>query len=109
MRVVDVAQLIDDSRFSAYQQRLVAAAALLIVLDGADNQLLANAIPSMMREWNLPRSAFATASAAAPFGMIFGGLLGGILGDRVGRSYQRRSCGYPCRCLPAGRFRALEQ
>ncbi len=86
MRVVDVAQLIDDSRFSAYQQRLVAAAALLIVLDGADNQLLANAIPSMMREWNLPRTAFATASAAAPFGMIFGGLLGGMLGDRIGRS-----------------------
>ena len=84
--MVDVARLIDESRFSPYQQRLVAAAALLIVLDGADNQLLANAIPAMMREWELPRSAFATASAAAPFGMIVGGVLGGILGDRIGRS-----------------------
>ena len=84
--MLDVAKLIDEGRFSAYQQRLVGAAALLIVLDGADNQLLANAIPAMMREWALPRSAFATASAAAPFGMILGGLLGGILGDRIGRS-----------------------
>jgi AAHS family 4-hydroxybenzoate transporter-like MFS transporter len=83
---VDVARLIDESRFSSYQRRLVAAAALLIVLDGADNQLLSNAIPAMMREWDLPRPAFATASAAAPFGMILGGMLGGILGDRIGRS-----------------------
>lgn len=83
---IDVARLIDDGPFGPYQRRLVAAAALLVVLDGADNQLLANAIPSMMREWNLPRSAFATASAAAPLGMIAGGVLGGMLGDRLGRS-----------------------
>jgi AAHS family 4-hydroxybenzoate transporter-like MFS transporter len=83
---VDVARLIDEGRFSPFQQRLVAAASLFIVLDGADNQLLSNAIPAMMREWDLPRTAFATASAAAPFGMILGGLAGGILGDRIGRS-----------------------
>ena len=83
---IDVTRLIDDSRFSPFQKQLVTAAALLIILDGADNQLLANAIPAMMREWNLPRPAFATASAAAPLGMILGGMLGGILGDRIGRS-----------------------
>ena len=83
---VDVARLIDEGRFSPYQQRLVAAAAMLIVLDGADNQLLSNAIPAMMREWDLPRPAFATASAAAPFGMIVGGIVGGVVGDRIGRS-----------------------
>jgi AAHS family 4-hydroxybenzoate transporter-like MFS transporter len=82
----DVGRLIDEAGFSAYQRLVVAAAALLIVLDGADNQLLANAIPAMMREWDLPRTAFATASAAAPFGMIVGGILGGIVGDRIGRS-----------------------
>ena len=83
---VDVAALIDEGRFSGYQRLLVAATALMIVLDGADNQLLSNAVPAMMREWNLPRAAFANASAAAPVGMIIGGLLGGILGDRIGRS-----------------------
>ena len=82
----DVGRLIDEAGFSAYQRLVVAATALLIVLDGADNQLLANAIPAMMREWDLPRTAFATASAAAPFGMIVGGILGGIVGDRIGRS-----------------------
>ena len=86
MKTVNVAALIDAGPFTAYQRRLVAAAALLIVLDGADNQLLSNAVPAMMREWDLPRAAFATASAAAPFGMIIGGLLGGIAGDRIGRA-----------------------
>ena len=86
MTTVDVAALIDEGRFSGYQKLLVAATALMIVLDGADNQLLSNAVPAMMREWNLPRAAFANASAAAPFGMIIGGLRGGILGDRIGRA-----------------------
>ena len=63
----------------------ITATASMIVLDGMDGQVLANAIPAMTREWNLPRAAFATASAAAPFGMIFGGVLGGMLGDRAGR------------------------
>ena len=57
----------------------------MIVLDGMDGQVLANAIPAMMREWNLPRAAFANASAAAPFGMMLGGIAGGMLGDRAGR------------------------
>jgi len=86
MKTVNVGALIDTGAFSAYQRWLVGAAALLIILDGADNQLLSNAVPAMMREWNLPRQAFATASAAAPFGMIVGGLLGGMAGDRIGRT-----------------------
>ena len=76
----------DDNRFTTYQKLIVLATASMVVLDGADNQLLANAIPAMMREWDLPRAAFANASAAAPFGMILGGLAGGILGDRIGRT-----------------------
>jgi MFS transporter, AAHS family, 4-hydroxybenzoate transporter len=81
----DVAAVIDEGRFSRYQQLIVGATALMIVLDGLDNQLLPNAIPSMMREWDLPRAAFANASAAAPFGMMLGGVLGGLAGDRIGR------------------------
>lgn len=57
----------------------------MIVLDGMDGQLLANAIPTLMLEWDRPRAAFADASAAAPFGMMLGGVAGGMLGDRLGR------------------------
>src|SRR5262245_47710579 len=85
MRTIDAAAILDEGRFSAYQRLLVAGTALTVVLDGVDNQLLPNAVPSMMRDWQLPRAAFATASAAGPLGMMIGGLVGGMLGDRIGR------------------------
>jgi len=34
-------------------------AALTIVFDGIDNQLLGIVIPTVMREWSVPRGAFA--------------------------------------------------
>src|SRR5512132_4207244 len=82
---VDVAAVLDEGRWSRYQKLLVASAALTIIFDGLDNQLLGAAIPALMREWALPRSAFASVLAAALFGMVFGGFVGGYLGDRVGR------------------------
>ena len=85
MKTVNVGQLIDEGPWSGYQKLLILGAALTIILDGIDNQLLGNAIPTLMREWSLPRAAFATALATGPFGMMVGGILGGILGDRVGR------------------------
>ncbi len=85
MKTLNVAAAIDDGAFTNYQKLVIAATASLIVLDGMDGQVLANALPSLTQEWNLPRAAFATASAAAPFGMMLGGVLGGLLSDRIGR------------------------
>ena len=65
---IDVGALLDEGRWSGYQKLLVASAALTIIFDGLDNQLLGAAIPAMMREWALPRAAFASVLAAALFG-----------------------------------------
>lgn len=82
---VDVGAVLDEGRWSLYQKLLVASTALTIIFDGLDNQLLGAAIPAMMREWALPRAAFASVLAAALLGMVFGGFIGGYLGDRIGR------------------------
>ena len=82
---VDVGTLLDDGRWSAYQKLLVVGIALTIIFDGLDNQLIGAAVPAMMREWALPRPAFALVLAAALFGMVIGGFIGGYLGDRFGR------------------------
>jgi AAHS family 4-hydroxybenzoate transporter-like MFS transporter len=58
---------------------------LAIVFDGIDNQLLGVVIPTMMREWNLARSAFAPVVSLGLAGMMAGGALAGIAGDRFGR------------------------
>jgi AAHS family 4-hydroxybenzoate transporter-like MFS transporter len=82
---VDIGTLLDEGRWSPYLKFLVFLAALAIIFDGIDNQLLAVSIPSMMKEWNLPRSAFANVLATGMIGMMIGGALAGFVGDRLGR------------------------
>jgi AAHS family 4-hydroxybenzoate transporter-like MFS transporter len=85
MNTVDVASVLDEGHWSGYQKLLVAGTALAIILDGMDNQLLGNVIPTLMREWSLPRGDFTAVLALGPLGMMVGGAAGGILGDRLGR------------------------
>src|SRR4051812_21088339 len=82
---VDVGRLLDEGGWSRYQKLVVLLTAVTIIFDGVDNQLLGLAIPSMMREWSLPRAAFANVAAISFVGMIIGSTLGGIIGDRFGR------------------------
>jgi MFS transporter, AAHS family, 4-hydroxybenzoate transporter len=83
--VVDAGQLIDAGRGTGYQRWLVALTALTIAFDGIDNQLMGVAIPTVMREWNVPRSAFAPVISLGYLGMMAGGAIAGLVGDRLGR------------------------
>lgn len=85
MQHVDVGKLIDEGKWGAYQKLLIALTALAIVFDGIDNQLLGVAIPSIMREWSVPRAAFAPVISVGYFGMMIGGAVAGLAGDRIGR------------------------
>ena len=83
--LLDAGRLLDEGPWSTYQKLLLLATALTIILDGLDNQLLPNALPALIREWNQPRAAFTNVLAIGPFGMMIGGLFGGLIGDRFGR------------------------
>jgi AAHS family 4-hydroxybenzoate transporter-like MFS transporter len=84
-RVVDIGHLLDEGRWTQPQKLFVLLTALAIVFDGVDNQLLGAALPALMREWTLPRGAFASVLAAGMIGMMIGGAIAGVIGDRVGR------------------------
>jgi AAHS family 4-hydroxybenzoate transporter-like MFS transporter len=60
MKTIDVGYVLDEGRWTTYQKLLILGTALTIILDGVDNQLLGNAVPSLMKEWSLPRGAFST-------------------------------------------------
>ena len=82
---VDIGRLLDDGRWGGYQRWLVFLTALTVVFDGIDNQLLGVVIPTLMREWGVPRGAFAPIVSLGYLGMMTGGVLGGLAGDRFGR------------------------
>src|SRR5688572_18687057 len=85
MKTIDVGEAIDEGRCTGYQKLLIFGTALTIILDGVDNQLLPNAVPTLIKEWGRPRADFISALELGPFGMMIGGLIGGVLGDRLGR------------------------
>ncbi len=84
-QTIDVGQAIDGSSAGPYQIFLVGLAAVTIVFDGIDNQLLGVSIPSIMRDWSVTRGAFAPVVALGFVGMMIGGLGAGTAGDRAGR------------------------
>lgn len=84
-RRYDIGQVLDDGPWASLQKWVVCLAALAIVLDGFDGQLIGFAIPVLIREWGLTRGDFAPIVAAGLFGMAAGSVLGGMIGDRYGR------------------------
>jgi AAHS family 4-hydroxybenzoate transporter-like MFS transporter len=82
---IDVGRLLDEGRWTGYQRWLVFLTALTIVFDGIDNQMIGISVPTLMREWGVPRGAFALVISAGYFGMMVGGAVAGLAGDRLGR------------------------
>jgi MFS transporter, AAHS family, 4-hydroxybenzoate transporter len=83
--VINVGSLLDSGRWGAYQKLLTLLAALAIIFDGFDLQILGFAMPSIMREWHLARAAFAPVAALGLVGMGLGSPFAGYCGDRLGR------------------------
>jgi len=82
---VDVGALLDHSPWTAQQKRWTILAALAIIFDGFDIQILGFAIPSLIREWHVARAAFGPVLALGLAGMAVGSPLAGYVGDRFGR------------------------
>lgn len=81
----DIGTLLDEGPFTRMQKVVVLLAALSIVLDGFDGQLIGFAIPMMIAEWGISREAFAPAVAAGLIGMGIGSACAGLFADRFGR------------------------
>jgi len=82
---VNINDLLDGGRWSPYQKLILALMALAYLTDGVANQSLGLAIPALMRDWGLPREAFASIAAIGLLGLTIGAVVGGMLGDRFGR------------------------
>jgi len=81
----DVSRAIDDGVITNVQKMAYLLAALAIVMDGFDGQMIGYAIPAIIKEWGIARSAFSFAVATGLMGMAIGSLSAGVLSDRFGR------------------------
>jgi AAHS family 4-hydroxybenzoate transporter-like MFS transporter len=82
----DVAQLIDNERFRAFNWKLLLVTLLLMMSDGFDVSALAYSAPALMKAWAI--SSIATLGpvlSASIVGILFGAPIFGYLGDRLGR------------------------
>ncbi|WP_027818663.1 MFS transporter [Paraburkholderia bannensis] len=84
---VDIGQALDDGPFTLLQKCVVVLAALSIVVDGFDSQLIGFAIPMLIKEWGITRNAFAPVVAAGLIGMGIGSACAGLFADRFGRRW----------------------
>ena len=82
---IDAGHLLDYSEWTLLHKLVLVLAALAIVFDGFDNQVLSVSIPALVKEWQVPRAAFAPILAAGLFAMSLGTVAAGFLGDRLGR------------------------
>lgn len=82
---VDIGGVLDHGPFTSMQKMVVMLAAFAIVMDGFDGQLIGFAIPMLIQEWGISRTAFAPAVAAGLVGMAIGSMCAGVIADRIGR------------------------
>jgi len=82
---VDIGHVLDKGPFTRAQMLIVFLAALSIVMDGFDGQLIGFAIPVLIKQWGITRGAFAPAVAAGLVGMGIGSACAGLFADRFGR------------------------
>jgi AAHS family 4-hydroxybenzoate transporter-like MFS transporter len=84
---VDIGRTLDEGPYATLQKIAVVLAALSIVVDGFDSQLIGFAIPVLIKEWGITRNAFAPVVAAGLIGMGIGSAFAGLFADRFGRRW----------------------
>ncbi len=82
---IDVVDRIDRAPWSGFQKSVLLLAALAVILDGLDNQLLGFAIPALIADWGVTPADFAPVVALSLVAMSIGTALAGFFGDSYGR------------------------
>lgn len=83
--LVEISDIIDQSKWSLFQIRVFCLVGLAIILDGFDSQVLGFALPALLAEWQIEKSAVAPVLSISLIGMTCGAALAGTIGDRFGR------------------------
>src|SRR5690606_10245458 len=84
-RTLDVAQFMQDLRFSRYHLQILVLCSLVTFFDGQDFAALAYALPYIRDDMGISDEMTGYVSSAAFLGQMLGSLVGSYLGDIFGR------------------------
>jgi AAHS family 4-hydroxybenzoate transporter-like MFS transporter len=82
---VDVSDVLDNSKISAFQIGIFILCGLCLIMDGFDVQALGYLAPAIIQDWHIPMSEMGPALSAALVGILVGSILFSMIADRVGR------------------------
>ena len=85
MSSVNVAKMIDESKFNHFHGVVLFWCAFTIIFDGYDLVIYGSVLPSLMEEWSLTPNQAGTLGSVALIGMMLGALIFGPLADKIGR------------------------
>lgn len=83
-QTTDIRPLLDGAPLRPFHIRVLVICLLLALVNGLDNQMLANTIPGMAEDWGVAPESFSIALTAGLIGMMIGATLFGNLADRIG-------------------------
>src|SRR5579872_7243043 len=84
-RSVDVADLIENHKVSAFQLVVIAWACAIMFIEGYDMQVVPFAAPAMIKAWHVNRAYFGPVFGFGLFGYMLGATILSNLGDKFGR------------------------
>jgi AAHS family 4-hydroxybenzoate transporter-like MFS transporter len=82
---LSISDVIDHSKFNAFQIGVGVLCGLCLVMDGFDVQSMGYVAPAIIQDWHVAPSALGPVFGAAPFGVLIGSMLCSMLADRFGR------------------------
>lgn len=84
-QTLDLTQILDRQKFSAFHVRLLIFAALVMLCDGYDIGAAAFAGPALVKDWGISRAELGPMFGAGLFAGLFGPPVLGYLADHLGR------------------------
>jgi MFS transporter, AAHS family, 4-hydroxybenzoate transporter len=82
---IEIGELLDHGPWPRFAKLVTLLCALAIIFDGFDISIVGFAIPSIVRDWHVPRASFAPLLVIGLVGMTVGSMSAGVVGDRIGR------------------------
>jgi len=82
---IKISEVINDSKVSRFQIKVLALCCLVAMLDGFDTQSIAFVAPIISKTFEINSSSLGIVFSAALFGAALGGITFGVIADKYGR------------------------